>query len=65
MQILLDTKAAAPLAGADYKTLQNWRVQGFGPAFIKVGRKVMYDPADIAAWKASRRVQSTSEALAA
>ena len=65
MQPLLDTAAAAPLLGATVGTLENWRVAGTGPKFIKCGRKVLYDPDDIAEWRASRRFQSTSEAEAA
>ena len=62
MHDLLDTKAAAPRAGVSPGTLENWRVQGTGPKFIKAGKRVMYDPADIEAWKQANRFQSTSEA---
>lgn len=65
MNALLDTKSAAPLAGVAVSTLENWRVQGVGPKFIKTpGKrgKVLYDPADIEAWKEANRYQSTSEA---
>jgi hypothetical protein len=64
MNPLLDTKAAAPHIGVTVGTLENWRIKGIGPKFIKTpGRtgKVLYDPADIEAWKAANRVQSTSE----
>jgi DNA-binding transcriptional MerR regulator len=66
MHDLLDTKAAAPRIGVSPGTLENWRVQGLGPKFIKAsGRrgKVLYDPADIEAWKDANRFQSTSEAM--
>jgi hypothetical protein len=63
---LLDTKKAAPFIGVTAGTLENWRVQGIGPKFIKTtpGRrgKVLYDLADIEAWKEANRFQSTSEA---
>lgn len=65
MEALLDTRAAAPRVGVAASTLENWRVLGVGPKFIKTpGRrgKVLYDPADIEAWKAANRYQSTSEA---
>ncbi|MXO71738.1 helix-turn-helix transcriptional regulator [Alteraurantiacibacter buctensis] len=62
---LLDTKGASPLVGATPGTLENWRTQGVGPKFIKCGRRVYYDPADIEAWKEANRFQSTSEAEAA
>ena len=65
MQALLDTKAASPRIGVSVGTLENWRVKGIGPAFIKTpGKrgKVLYDPADIEVWKAENRFLSTSEA---
>lgn len=68
MDNLIDTKTAAPLIGIAPATLENWRVRGEGPPFHKTpGRtgKVLYDPADIAAWRAQRRFSSTAEAAAA
>ena len=65
MEELLDTRAAAPRIGVTPGTLENWRVKGVGPRFIKTaGRhgKVLYDPVDIAAWKEANSYQSTSEA---
>jgi predicted DNA-binding transcriptional regulator AlpA len=59
---LLSSRQAAPLVGVSAGTLDNWRVVGRGPRFIKAGRKVVYDPADIAAWKAAHSFASTSEA---
>ncbi|WP_293943224.1 DNA-binding protein [Sphingomonas sp.] len=65
MDHLFDTKVAAPHVGVAPGTLENWRVRGIGPKFIKTpGRrgKVLYDPADIEDWKNANRFQSTSEA---
>lgn len=62
MRDLLDTRATAPLVGVSDGTLENWRTAGIGPKFIKAGRRVLYDPADIEAWKEANRFQSTSEA---
>ncbi len=62
---LLNTKQAAPCIGVAPGTLENWRVSGLGPKFIKTyGKrgKVLYDPADIEVWKEANRFQSTSEA---
>ena len=64
MHDLLDTKAAAPRIGVSVGTLENWRVRGSGPAFIKTpGKrgKVLYDPDDLEVWKAANRFQSTSQ----
>jgi hypothetical protein len=68
MHDLLDTRAAAPRIGVSPGTLENWRVQGVGPKFIKTaGRRgrVLYDPSDIEDWKAAHRFQSTSALEAA
>ena len=62
MRPLLPTQQAAPVAGVAAKTLENWRSAGTGPKFIKAGRKVLYDPDDIEAWKDANRYSSTSEA---
>ena len=65
MSELLSTNQAAPKIGVSPGTLENWRSQGVWPKFIKTnaGRsgKVLYDPADIEAWKAANRYSSTSE----
>jgi DNA-binding transcriptional MerR regulator len=65
MSELLNTLEAAPMIGVTPGTLENWRCQGIGPKFIKTtaGRsgRVLYDPADIEAWKAANRYASTSE----
>lgn len=65
MHDLLSEREAAPRVGVAVKTLQNWRVAGQGPRFIKAGRRVVYDPSDIEEWKAGRKVRSTSEPVAA
>ena len=67
MHELLDTKSAAPYIGVTVGTLENWRIRSEGPAFIKTpGKtgKILYDPDDIAAWKATRRFRSTAESAA-
>lgn len=50
-------------AHAGYAAKQ--RLNGDGPAYIKIGRKVAYDPQDVRSYLASRKVRSTSEAQAA
>ncbi len=56
---------AAELIGAKPKTMANWRYQGIGPKFIKIGRLVKYDPDDLYAYREARRVTSTSQQVAA
>ena len=36
-------------------TLAQWRMRGFGPAWLKLGRRVAYYGADLNAWAESRR----------
>ena len=43
------------------KTLERWRVEGFGPRFIRVGRRPLYRLSDIEAWLDANTVGSTSE----
>ena len=40
------------------KTLANWRSEGRGPVFVKIGGKVLYDLSDVEAWERSRRQAS-------
>lgn len=53
------------LGGIDEKTLANWRSAGKGPAFFKVGGRVMYDDADLDKWLAACRRESTAQSSAA
>ena len=51
---------------ADYlcqsiRTLQKWRVTGFGPHFYKPGRSVRYRRRDLRDWAESRMRKNTSE----
>ena len=59
---LLDTTHAARFLGLGERTLQNWRVRGEGPRFMRLGRCVRYDPRDLAEYLDARRFRSTTEA---
>lgn len=48
---LTEREAAAEL-GISFRTLQQWRVRGFGPTFLKIGRAVRYDAESLEAWLA-------------
>ncbi len=43
------------------RTLERHRQTGTGPAFIKIGGRVLYRDADLDAWAASNTFRSTSE----
>lgn len=57
----LNTKEAAAYAGVSSSYLCKLRVFGSGPKFLKIGRRVAYEPGDIDAWLAAHRHGSTSE----
>ena len=64
--VRLPPEAAAAYIG-DSKTptaatLANWRTKGTGPRFIKVGRLVFYDRAELDRWMAERTAASTADA---
>lgn len=57
---LIDEKEAASYLCYSVRALQNWRVRGGGPHFIKVsGRSVRYTRRDLQAWIAEKRVANT------
>ena len=64
----LDELLTVPEAAAALKvgrgTLDNWRVTGSGPRFVKFGKHVRYAKNDLAAWVAAKTHQSTSENVA-
>jgi len=57
----LPVEEAARHTGLSVSTLNKLRVFGGGPVFLKLGRRVAYDVADLDAWLASRRRRSTSD----
>jgi len=59
-ELIKDT-VLAPELGKSPKTLRNWRVAGFGPPFLKVGKNVMYDRRDVDDWLRAQRRFSTSQ----
>ena len=59
---LLDESEAADYLGLSPRTLQNWRVRGGGPDYVKLsGRMVCYRLVDLNDWVAESIQNSTSE----
>jgi excisionase family DNA binding protein len=59
---LLSVREAAARLGLSKSTLDKWRVRGGGgPAYIALGRRVLYDPAMLDSWVAERVRRSTSD----
>ena len=57
----LRTADAATYCGLSASTLNKMRVFGGGPKYLKLGRTVRYDLADLDSWLATKRRASTSE----
>jgi predicted DNA-binding transcriptional regulator AlpA len=61
-QRLLREDEAALLLGYSTRALQNWRIRGGGPLFVKVSaRSIRYRRADLIAWADERIRASTSD----
>ncbi|AGI68680.1 hypothetical protein OAN307_c31460 [Octadecabacter antarcticus 307] len=58
---LVTETEAANLLCQSKRTLQKWRVIGYGPDHYKIGRNVRYRLDDLNAWINSRRRSHTSE----
>jgi hypothetical protein len=62
---LLTAKTLAERIGVTEGCLAKWRFTGEGPLFIRVQRRIAYDPRDVSAWLDARRMGSTSQSLEA
>lgn len=58
----LTTRQAADYLGLKEATLEQWRWNGRGPRFVKLGRACRYRTADLDAYLDSRTFGSTTEA---
>jgi predicted DNA-binding transcriptional regulator AlpA len=50
-------KEAAPYIGMSTMFLRISRMRGDGPPYLKIGRSVRYDTADLDRWLESKRVE--------
>ncbi|ODT69034.1 MAG: hypothetical protein ABS75_18455 [Pelagibacterium sp. SCN 63-23] len=55
----IKTKAAAEYTGLSKSTLDKLRCFGGGPAYLKLGRAVVYSTDDLDAWLSERRRETT------
>lgn len=63
--VLITELEAAKLLSVSARSLQNWRVRGGGPQFIKMGgRIVRYRHRDISDWIDSQARNNTSQGRA-
>lgn len=59
-QSLLTEKNLAERWGIKPMTLSQWRWNGRGPMFLKIGRRVLYRLEDVAAFEENKRYANTS-----
>lgn len=59
MRKLVNTRLAAEMLGLKPNTLEIWRCHKKGPKYVKLGRRILYDPADLEAFAASCTVETT------
>lgn len=60
----LTQREAAALLRLSERTLERYRLSGTGPAFVKLGRRVVYRASDLTAFAEEHTYRSTSEFLA-
>lgn len=65
MEPLLPQGVAAEYLHQSERNLERWRVQGFGPEYVKLGKKVFYTESALAAFVNRCRRTSTSESAPA
>lgn len=58
---LINTKQAARRCGLSPRTMEKRRCAGLAPAWVRLGRAVRYDVAELDAWIAESRRTSTSD----
>ena len=62
MPKVVTAKVAARLVGLSESTLAKLRLNGNGPIYCKLGRRVVYRPVDLEQWPQSRTARDTSDA---
>jgi predicted DNA-binding transcriptional regulator AlpA len=56
MEQMATARDVAAVLGIPEHTLAQWRSQGKGPDYVKVGRHVRYDWSDVKRWIAGRKM---------
>jgi predicted DNA-binding transcriptional regulator AlpA len=59
---VVTAKVAAHLVGLSESTLAKLRLNGNGPVYCKLGRRVLYRHSDLEQWLQSRIARDTSDA---
>lgn len=53
----LRPSAAGAVLGVSPKTLSNWRCAGRGPAYARIGARIVYRLSDLLAYRSARMVR--------
>lgn len=61
LETLIDEHAAAAALGVRVATMRAWRLNGRGPAFVRVGRCVRYRPSVLGQFVSDGERRSTSD----
>lgn len=56
----IDETSAADFLCQSVRTIQKWRVTGFGPSFFKSGRSIRYRRRELMEWAETRRRNNTT-----
>jgi hypothetical protein len=65
MAQLVDQTEAAKVLGVEPRTLEGWRLRGYGPRFVRISpRCIRYRPKDIERWLAKQVVETGAGATA-
>ena len=59
---VVSAEVAARFVGLSESTLAKLRLNGNGPVYCKLGRRVVYRPVDLEQWLQSRTARDTSDA---
>jgi predicted DNA-binding transcriptional regulator AlpA len=54
---LLTEKHLSRMLSISPRTLQAWRMRGFGPAFVRIGRSIRYRQSVLTEWMKSKTCQ--------
>ncbi len=61
-KLRLSEREAATFLGITQRTLQDWRLNRRGPAYIKLGRRIVYGRDDLQAYLDANRVEPCRQA---
>lgn len=56
---LMNTHEVAELLRTPAETVRYWRTSGRGPKHFKIGRRVVYDRAEVEAWLAQQKAAAS------